>query len=278
MNHIVSTDWLYEHLHEEDLILLDASLPKTAEGKPSSHAGITIAGARFFDLKDKFSDSTSPFPNTIPTPTDFQRESRALGINSSSKVVVMDNMGLYSSPRVWWMFKAMGHENVAVLDGGLPAWIDAGYETVPVQEAEYDAGDFKASFQPALVKDYDDVVDNVSTASFTIVDARSEGRFNGTAPEPRKELKSGSIPNSANIPYQAVLEGGKFKKESELRAVFDKLEDADNLVYSCGSGLTACIIMMAGKLAGRKDMTVYDGSWTEWAELQGLKVEQVKNS
>lgn len=174
------------------------------------------------------------------------------------------------------MFKAMGHDNVAVLNGGLPEWVNLGFPTAPLNKEEtYPAGDFKANLRQELVKSYEDVVANLSTESFTIVDARSEGRFNGTAPEPRKQLKSGHIAGSVNIPYGDVLENGKFRSVEELKALFEnKGTDDKELVYSCGSGLTACIIMLAGELAHQNNKAIYDGSWTEWAELQHLKVEE----
>lgn len=276
MNELVSAEWLNQNLTKKDLILLDASLSSTAEGKSSDLQLLTIPGAHYFDLKGKFSDKSSWFPNTLPSAEQFESECRKLGINNASHIVVFDNMGVYSSPRVWWMFKAMGHDNVAVLNGGLPEWVNLGFPTAPLNKEEvYPAGDFKATLRQELVKSYEDVVANLSTGSFTIVDARSEGRFNGTAPEPRKQLKSGHIAGSVNIPYGDVLENGKFRSVEELKALFEnKATDDKELVYSCGSGLTACIVMLAGELAHQNNKAIYDGSWTEWAELQHLKVEE----
>ena len=166
----------------------------------------------------------------------------------------------------------MGHSNIAVLDGGLPAWDAQGLPLVDVQPAHYPAGDFTAQLQPGLVKSYQDVVANAEAPAFTVVDARSEGRFNGTAPEPRPELKSGRIPHSINIPYGWVLQDGKLKSEAELKQLFaERYQGADDLVFSYGSGLTACIVLLASEVAGHPGTAVYDGSWTEWAELQGLK-------
>lgn len=275
MHPLVTATWLHQNLQTQDLILLDASVPATAEGKPSTINPCTIPGARFFDLKKKFSDLEAPFPNTLPSQTQFERESRALGINTDSKIIVFDNMGVYASPRVWWMFKAMGHEQVFVLDGGLQAWNNEGFGVETSSTKIYPRGNFKAAFQPDLLKNYEDVVDNVSSKQFIIADARSVGRYDGLTPEPRRHLRSGHMTNSVNIPYGEVLNQGKFKQQKVLSALFkSKVRPEDQLVFSCGSGLTACIIMMASHLAGKESKLLYDGSWTEWAELQGLTIDK----
>lgn len=274
MHPLVTATWLHQNIQNQDLILLDASVPATVEGKTSRSNPGTIPGARFFDLKKEFSDPESPFPNTLPSPKQFERESRALGINADSKIIVFDNMGVYASPRVWWMFKAMGHEQVFVLDGGLHAWNNEGFDVEPSPSKVYPRGNFKAAFQPDLLKTYEDVVDNAHSQEFIIADARSAGRFAGLDSEPRKHLQSGHMPNSVNIPYGEVLNQGKFKQQEALTALFaSKVRPEDQLVFSCGSGLTACIIMMASHLAGKESKLLYDGSWTEWAELQGLTID-----
>ncbi|MGO4913676.1 sulfurtransferase [Leeuwenhoekiella sp. W20_SRS_FM14] len=272
MKKIVSAAWLYENLKEENLIILDASLGATIDGTQTDLNEKTIPNSRYFDLKANFSDGNAAFPNTLPTVAHFEAECQKLGINTDSKIVVFDNLGVYSSPRVWWMFKAMGHKKVYVLDGGLPEWNAQGFEVEERKGANWETGNFKATLQQELVVSYDEVVANTKNPSFLIVDARSEGRFNGTEPEPRKQLQSGSIPHSVNTPYTEVLENGKFKSKGALQEVFDDTVEQDkDLVFSCGSGLTACIIMLASEIAGQKSKRVYDGSWTEWAELQNLK-------
>lgn len=272
MDYIVNPEWLHKNRHNQDLVLLDASLESTVTGESSKLKG-TIPGARFFDLKTQFSDPQSSFPNTVPTEGQFQEGCRELGINRHSSIVVFDRMGIFSSPRVWWLFKAMGHDDVRVLDGGIPAWIAAGYATESMKTQEFPRGDFQAHFNSEFVKTYEDVRDNVENESFTIVDARSGGRFMGTAPEPRAHLQSGHIPNSLNLPYQEVLKDGQFKTGTELRTLFgQEISNRENLVFSCGSGMTACIILLASRMAGFEGTTIYDGSWTEWAEMQGLTV------
>ena len=269
---IVSVDWLKEHLTDPDLILLDASPESNISNLASAHQEVMIPGSRHFDLKGKFSDPDSPFPNTLPSEAQFEYESRKLGINKTSRIIVYDNLGIYTSPRVWWMFRAMGHHEVAVLDGGLPEWILEGHSTVSRQFTDCDPGDFEARLDGSNVKSYEDMVSNIAEKNYLVVDARSKGRFNGTEKEPRKGLKSGHMANSVNIPFEWVLEGGKFKSPGELKDLFDgKIDKERELTFSCGSGLTACIVLLACELVHDRRKSVYDGSWTEWAELQGLK-------
>jgi len=271
---MVSVDWLKKNLGNTDLVLLDCSLGQTVGGGTSEYSGKVIPGAIYFDLKNKFSDQTSSFPNTVPTAEQFESECRKLGISNDSLIVVYDNMGIYSSPRVWWLFQVMGHQNTFILDGGLPAWISAGMEVTDNYRHIAEAGSFTVEMNTSLVVSFEQVRENGVANEFTIVDARSEGRFKGISPEPRKELKSGRIPNSINLPYQVVLEDDHFKKPDDLKQLFDAgSAPDDSIVYSCGSGLTACIVLVAGLIAGRKSLRVYDGSWTEWAEKNGLFAE-----
>lgn len=268
MESVVGSKWLQEHINDSALIILDASLADPISGEVSDFKNRCIKGARFFDIKNNFSDKNSAYPNMLPKPSDFERECRKLGINSTSKIVVYDNLGVYSSPRVWWMFKAMGHDTIAVLNGGLPDWILKGYATKELKlEENYNLGNFKAHFKKEMVVDFEMITLNTKDQKGLVIDARSEGRFMGTAPEPRPELKSGHIPNSINIPYEAVLKDGKFKSKAELAAIFKKEVVADKpLIFSCGSGLTACIILLASELVISNKKAVYDGSWTEWTQ------------
>ena len=194
-----------------------------------------------------------------------------MGINKNSKIIVFDNLGVYSSPRVWWMFKIMGHENVFVLDGGLPEWIKKGFEVCYRKVQNYKAGNFKAVFYEKYVKTYKSIIANINTPKFLIIDARSKERFNGIKNEPRKSLKSGHIPNSINIPYTCLLNNTKFKSSAEIKNIFnDKCPHDKELVFSCGSGITACIVMLANEIRGARSRCVYDGSWSEWIQLQNL--------
>ena len=276
MNEIVSVAWLNENSDNEKLIVLDASLKSTIGGLRTDLDQKTIPQARYFDIANDFVDKESPFPNTIPDTAQFELAVRRLGINKDSIVVVFDNLGIYSSPRVWWLFKIMGHIQIFVLDGGLPEWKNKGFLMKERMHDTYEIGDFNADFQNQYLVTYSDVLLNRSNQSFVLVDARSKGRFNGTEKEPRKQLKSGCVGNSVNRPYQEVLDNGKYKSKEELRQLFESIGDSDtDFVFSCGSGLTACILMLACEISYKKSRRLYDGSWSEWAELQGLKETKV---
>lgn len=265
---LVTSQWLFENLNHPDLIILDASQKSITSNKTVDN-NQRIKGARYFDLKNNFSDKSADLPNTFPNTLQFESESQKLGIDDTSLIVVYDNLGIYSSPRVWWMLKSMGHKNVAVLNGGLPDWIKNSFPTEEVQPEKYDLGSFKAQFDSTRVKDYNYIKANLNNKSSLVIDARSCSRFNGTAPEPREGLKSGSIPNAANIPFGEVLQNGMFRPVKELKVIFSKINPENKeLIYSCGSGLTACIILLAGELILPNKTSVYDGSWTEWAQIE----------
>ncbi|MGB3466317.1 MAG: sulfurtransferase [Cyclobacteriaceae bacterium] len=270
---LVSKDWLTDNIDDPQLVILDASMKNNVAGRSPEFPDISIRGARYFDLKGKFSDVNSSLPNTLPAPSVFEKAARELGINRDSKIVVYDNLGIYSAPRVWWMFNAMGHDQVAVLDGGLSAWKKAG---LPVEETEHQAyphGDFTASFDKEKLKNAEQVLENIKRKDFVTIDARSEGRFSGATPEPRKESRSGHVPGSVNLPYTSVLNDNFYKPETELRKIFISVNPQNKpMTFTCGSGLTACIILLAAELAGTDHKSVYDGSWTEWGSLKNFPV------
>ena len=271
MDEIVSVDWLNEHIGDENLLVLDASLKKITDDGLGVLEEKTIPNSLFFDLKNHFSDTESDFPNTIPSIHQFEIECRKLGINKSTKIVVFDNLGIYSSPRVWWLFNAIGHTNISVLDGGLPEWKKQDFDFVKRLNRSIEKGDFTANFNSDFVFTYSQILKNIQKKEYTIVDARSSGRFDGSTPEPRKHLQSGHIPQSINIPFEDVLDDGKFKSKEELLKLFsEKIDSNTKLVFSCGSGLTASIIMLANRITGKNNTTIFDGSWTEFAERQEL--------
>jgi thiosulfate/3-mercaptopyruvate sulfurtransferase len=200
----------------------------------------------------------------MPSAEFFTDEMQKLGIQQDSAIVVYDNVGVYASPRAWWMFRAMGHEQVAVLDGGLPAWITAGLATVSqLKEKPAQRGDFIAHPRPALFVNADDVMQALNDEQFRVIDARSEGRFKGLEAEPREGLKRGHMPNAVNIPFANVLDNGLLKSRSNLQSMFQRYQNK-KMIFSCGSGVTACILALAADQAGYEDLSVYDGSWSEW--------------
>lgn len=257
---ILSAEWLHQHLDDPNLIVLDAS-------QASEFNSIQIPGARPVDLQRDFSLTTTPFPTMLADPEHVEQACRRIGIHSSSTIVVYDNLGVFFSPRVWWMFKTMGHDNISVLNGGLPNWVASGFATEPKTSRSYEPGDFRASFNATSVKSFDEVQENIRTQESLLIDARSAGRFAGTAPEPREGLRSGHIPHSINLPYERVLANGAIKPKDELIPIFEELGiDDQPLIFSCGSGISACIILLACELVRDNHTSVYDGSWTEWAQ------------
>jgi len=261
-NPIVSAQWLHEHLNDSNLIILEARLEQNQANLVNQNPSLQIKGARLFDIKNNFSDTSNPLPNTFPSEEQFTSESQKLGINSNSTIVVYDTLGIYSSPRAWWMFKAMGHPKVFVLDGGLPEWIKEGFPTEKQQQTTYSKGNFVAKFQPELIKNKEQILENISTKKAVLMDARSADRFHATHEEPRAGLKSGHIPGSINIPFTELQQDGKFKSTTELKEIL-KLNDQP-LYFTCGSGITACIVLLACELISDNPKAVYDGSWTEW--------------
>lgn len=276
MKDVISASELNENLSNDNLIVLDASPDATASGKVALYQSLRIPNARRFNIKAHFSDKSSLFPNTIPSAEQFEIGCKMLGINKDSHIVVYDNLGIYTSPRVWWLFKMMGHDKVSILDGGLNDWIKQGFETVEKSTilATFEPGDFKSAVDLNLVVNYEDVCVNGVTNDFLLVDARAAGRYDGVEPEPRKHLQSGSIPNSINIPFKSLLDNGKFKSKNKLRQIFEeKINTSKPLVFTCGSGMTACIVMLAYIQVGGESRFLYDGSWSEYAELQNLKTD-----
>jgi len=270
-NPLVSVNWLLKHRNESNLIILDATIKKVTADNSSTEETekIQIKNARFFDLKNKFSDITSEFPNTIQSPQDFSESAKQLGICNDSAIVVYDDLGLYSSSRVWWLFKAMGHHNIAVLDGGFPAWLKVAMPTEKAIPYIGKAGDFTASYDANFMSDFNGVFSAIDNDKISVLDARSENRFNGLEAEPREGLRSGHIPNSINLPYSKLIEDGKMKNKKELKSIFKKyIKEDDTLIFSCGSGITACILALGTEVAGLSNKkSIYDGSWTEWGSL-----------
>ncbi len=261
---LVSVSWLRENINNPNLVILDATIPTVSENC-ADFTPINILGARFFDIKNIFSDSDASLPNTMPTPQQFEKGCINLGIHTNSIIIIYDAKGIYSSPRVWFMFKTMGHDMVAVLDGGLPEWIKQRGSCTAAYARNYPPGNFKSEFNPTRLKKAEDIVANINTHNYLIIDARSEERFLGMVSEPRTYLKRGHIPKSINLPYTKVLKDGKLLPTKELSKTFKALPIGNlPLLFSCGSGITACIPLFAVSLVLSNQVFLYDGSWTEW--------------
>ncbi len=233
---------------------------------------LVIKNARFLDIKNEFSDTAAPFPNTLLSPKKFEEKAQELGINNDNCVVVYDNYGYYSCARVWWMLKTMGFDNCAVLDGGLPSWLEVDYPAQKLHSRKHKKGNFKENYLEGMLINYKNVLNSFEDKDKLIFDARSESRFLGAEPEPREGLRSGHIPNSKSLPYTSLLEGAKLKSVKELQVLFSGYQTKE-LIFTCGSGVTACILALGAEIAGVKNKSVYDGSWTEWGSLQELPIE-----
>ncbi|MDA1369691.1 MAG: sulfurtransferase [Proteobacteria bacterium] len=275
-NHpLVDIQWLRHNLDDSNLVLLDASVPGVVPGyKSINEKGqfAAIPGARRFDYDQQVCKSNSSLPHMMPTAEHFEAEVRKLGISQDSVIVVYDDVGLYASPRAWWMFRAMGHQQVVVLDGGLPAWIEAGNEISNLY-AEAEPGDFRANPIEDLFCDFNVVLKALDDEGCRILDARSAGRFKGLEAEPRPGVREGHMPNALNLPFPEVLNGGSLKSAAELREIFARVVAPDKKVITCcGSGITACILTLAANVAGYEKLSVYDGSWAEWGLPSKLPV------
>lgn len=207
----------------------------------------------------------------MPSEKQFTREAQNLGINKNSAVVVYDDKGIYSSARAWYLFKAFGFNNVAVLDGGLPEWEQANYILEDKTDFEFPHGNFVGTYNPDYFNFFSEIEPISNNPDCLILDARSNKRFEGLVPEPRIGLRSGNIPNSVNLPFASLLNGNCLKSKEELKTIFNTLNVSEkNLVFSCGSGITACILALAAEMAGYNDLSVYDGSWTEYGSLTNV--------
>ncbi|SDY18706.1 3-mercaptopyruvate sulfurtransferase [Citreimonas salinaria] len=272
---LVSTAWLARHLRDPDLRVLDASwyLPDMGRDPRAEYEAAHIPGARFFDIDD-VSDHRSDLPHMAPPIEKFMSRMRRIGVGDGHQIVVYDGAGMFSAARVWWLFRLMGHEDVAVLDGGLPKWQAEGREIEDMEPIIRDRH-MTVRRQAHLVRDVTQVSAASKLRDAEIVDARAPERFRGDAPEPRPGLRAGHIPGSKNVPYKALLNGdGTMKDTDGLRAAFQAAGvDLDKpVITTCGSGVTAAILSLALERLGKTDHSLYDGSWSEWGQFPTLPV------
>ena len=272
---LVSTSWLADHLKDPDLRVLDASWYMPAENRDAKaeYDATHIPGARFFDI-DEISDLRSDLPHMVPPVEKFMSRMRAMGVGDGHQVVVYDGAGVFSAARVWWLFKLMGQNDVAVLDGGLPKWQAEGREIEDLPPVIRDRH-MTVRRQNHLVKDVTQVSSASKLGDYEIVDARAAPRFRGEVEEPREGLRSGHVPGSKNVPFGQLLnEDGTMKAPEALRVEFETagVDLSKPAITSCGSGITAAILCLAMERFGKSDFALYDGSWTEWGAFPTLPI------
>ena len=272
---LVSTEWLHAHLKDPDLRILDGSyyLPQMGRDPRAEYDAAHIPNARFFDIDD-VSDHGSDLPHMVPPVEKFMSRMRAMGVGDGHQVIVYDGMGLFSAARVWWLFKLMGQNNIAVLDGGLPKWQAEGR---PVEDLPPVIRDRHMTVrrQNQMVKDVTQVSAASKLGDYEIIDARSPGRFRGEEPEPRAGLRPGHIPGSKNVCFKDLLNADQTRKNPvEIRQIFEAAGVDFNkpAITTCGSGVTAAVLSLGLERIGKTDHSLYDGSWSEWGMFPTVPV------
>lgn len=274
---IVSIDWLEKNLENSEVIILDCSwhLPNTNRSGTQEFLKERIPSAIFFDI-DEICDKKSPYPHMIPDENYFSQKVSELGILNNHHIITYDTLGVFSSARVYWMFKQFSHKKISILNGGLKYWKLNKKKLETSEPQKNKKTEYIAKLDHSKIKRFEDIENNIKHKKFKLIDARPSGRFNGIDPEPRIEIKSGNIKDSINIPFSSVInsETGCFKDHEELAKIFDKnqVKEMDDIVFSCGSGVAACVVGSAYNTLSHEDgFDLFDGSWTEWALRNNLK-------
>jgi thiosulfate/3-mercaptopyruvate sulfurtransferase len=277
MRPLVTTEWLAGELGKPDLVVFDATkyLPNEPKDGKAEFLRAHIPGARYFDI-DQIADPDTELPHMVPTPGRFAKLMSQLGVGNTSRIVFYDQKGLASAARGWWLMGLFGHDDAAVLDGGLPKWLSESRPIGDGEPAAPTAADFRPDYRAGQLRGIGDLLRNVLTRNEQVVDARAAGRFTGAVPEPRAGMRSGHIPGSISLPYTELLHAdGTFRPAGEVRGRFEAagVDGSRPLVTSCGSGVTACILTLGLRVAGFPEGAVYDGSWTEWGGRSDTPIE-----
>ena len=277
MNPLVTPSWLATRLQNPSTVVLDATLPPVGVTPPvdtrAHYLESHIPGAVFFDIEE-LSEQATTLPHMLPTPEDFSRSMSALGIGDNNTIVIYEQQGVFSAPRAWWMLRTFGAQHVYILEGGLRAWKDSG---LPIESGSVHRipSGFHATLRRNAVVDLDQLKDQMVKHQ-QILDARSAGRFNGTAPEPRPGLSSGHMPGATNIPFTELVEDGRLKPAEKLREYFSakNVNLQQPITTTCGSGVTAAVIALSLELVGAPNVGLYDGSWAEYAQQPDSVIEK----
>ncbi|MDP6706860.1 MAG: 3-mercaptopyruvate sulfurtransferase [Alphaproteobacteria bacterium] len=272
---LVSTDWLAGHLDDADLKVVDGSwyLPAEKRDPKAEYAEAHLPGAVYFDI-DAVADAASPLPHMFPSAEVFQQAVGTLGIANGDRVVCYDGGSMTAAGRVWWMFRAFGHQRVSILNGGSGKWRREG-RPMTAELPEVVGQAYNATFDARLVRSVEEVLAIAADGAEQIIDARSAGRFDGTAPEPRAGLRSGHMPGACNLPYNDLLaDDGTLKDADELAGLFEKsgIGLDKPVVASCGSGVSATVLLLGLHVLGHEGGSLYDGSWSEWGSREDTPV------
>lgn len=274
----VTADWLAEHQSENEVQVIDARMLPPGQELVRDITAEYLAGhlpdAVFFNI-EALSDHTSPYPHMMPRAESFAVAMRELGINGDKHLVVYDEGNLFSAPRAWWMLRAFGVTQVSILAGGLQGWKAAG---LPIESGEVSLpeGEFDAQYDNDLVRRVTDVLLISHEGTAQIIDARAANRFNGEVDEPRPGLHRGHIPGSLNVPWNELVRDGQLKPAAELGAIFQRhgVDLKKPIVASCGSGVTAVVVILALTTLGVANVKLYDGSWGEWGSRDDLPIKK----
>tara|TARA_B100001123_G_scaffold94586_1_gene108916 strand:+ start:168 stop:1010 length:843 start_codon:yes stop_codon:yes gene_type:complete len=279
MNQLVEIDWLKENLNNPNIKIIDGTwhMPGSGLNAIDVFNEKHIPNAIFLDLEE-ISDQDSNIPHMMPKEDYFSKKISSLGINKNDDLIIYDMYGMFSAARIWFMFKAFGHQNVALLNGGFPAWINSNGE-ISNKIKTFKDSNYKASLNKSLIANYEEVLKNISNEKCEILDARSPERYSGLAEEPRPGMKSGHIPKSKNLFFNDLIDqdSKKFIKEEEIKTLIENsgIDIKKDIICSCGSGVTACILKFAIELIGKnKDIKIYDGSWSEWGTKEDSPCEK----